>query len=471
MNYIKTYLIACALIGGTFFIHGAEIDPKILAESRRLEEQRQEQEALAESRILEESRRSAQRKSPVAQELSEEEQLALALSASQAEADEIARQKKALQKIEQERKDREHKRRDQTEQERNRRTQEEHDRLVAQQAQEEFDRQAAEEIAERDRKRQQEDADHKAAQRLAEEDRTREQERKAAEDKKQREAAERKREAESPITGFNTITYKVHPQLGASCGLHAIDNGNKAYTFLIKNESPAEILTQPLSAATGAVTERDMLDQTQIDHIARHILKMNDRCYTILPNFMQSKDEFLQPLPQKTDVTYVPDTLGTAIEALRTQARATHVFVIANAKIERNEKEELVGHDDHWIAIVADKKDGIVTFHYMDTGGGPNTDYTKALEEIITRGNYHGMQLAIMLETINLTTIARAINSGAYGTALEYLKDRVDRAHQGNLVNHPRFPRDDIRRLLEHIAFAAGEPYATQAQELLNKLR
>ncbi|MFI5333262.1 MAG: hypothetical protein ACHQVS_04140, partial [Candidatus Babeliales bacterium] len=293
-----------------------------------------------------------------------------------------------------------------------------------------------------------------------------EQEQKAAMAEKEH---KHKAEQAYPITKFETISYEVHPQTGASCGLHSIDNGNKCYIALHAGKSMAElqqILKTGLSEGAQTVKKRDMLDKQEIDYVALHNLNMNEAIFSIINNITQSREEFLKPLPQITDITELPHNLGTAIEALRTHARATHIFVIGDMKISRNEKGELVGQNDHWIAIVADKKDGIVTFHYMCTGGGCHAGIVKVLQDIIEHGNYYGMQLSTLLEEYSLRTIKRLLKDGNY-TMLLVLERQIDLARKAGVINDARFPKQEIIEILESVKV---EPYQKQAQELLKKL-
>jgi hypothetical protein len=463
MNYsIKTYLIALALTFTAFSIYSAEIDPKILEESMMdavlHQSQLAEREAKATREAIERSRRETRK--PIA--ISEDEQLALALAISEKETRQSQIAQQARGKAERERKDKLAasetlaKKLEQEEQKRR-------DALVASEM-------LARDLQEQEKKHQQEIRDRAAAQRLKEQD---DKEHKEAEQKK-KEADELKRAAENPIRGFTTVFHPVHPQEGASCGLHSIDNGNKCYQAVKSGKSIEELqrlLMTGLSDAAQTVKKRDMLDLSEINNIALNTLNMNSLCFTVLENITQSRDELLNPLPRKTDVTYVPDTLGAAIQALRTQARATHIFVIGDMKISRNEAGKLIGHDDHWIAIVADKKDGMVTFHYMCTGGGKHEGIVKTLQEIIEHGNYHGMQLAILLEQYSLRNIDRTIDGGSYGDAINRLNDRINLARKAGVINDARFPKQGIIQLLEGIKGVAHEPYKKQAQELLNKLR
>jgi hypothetical protein len=195
-----------------------------------------------------------------------------------------------------------------------------------------------------------------------------------------REAEEHKRkhEATHPIKGFKIIQHKVHPQRDTACGLHAIDNGNKCYNALLSGKSSAElatILMTDLSAAaqTVPVKKRNMLQGEGISRIAKHILHMDESSFTIL----DSPEMCLVPDYK----AYLPYTFIPALHALRTKARATHIFIIADEI--HNESRVAAGEKYHWLAIVADKKDGIVTLHYMCSGGSDHTRVIELLKQII----------------------------------------------------------------------------------------
>lgn len=431
MNYtVKTYLTALVFTITALPIYSADvIDPKILAESKRLAEEQETKHRIYElseyEAAVQASLRSAKPKTR-AQLEQEEIDLALALSLSQETRPKRDASEELARRLQQE--------------EDKKRKQALEDRKAAQRFQEQYD------------------AEHAQA------------------EYKRREEVERKKKAEHPIKGFATIFHGVHGQEGASCGLHSIDNGNKCYTALRAGKSPDEIrqiLMTGLSEAAQTIPaeQRNMLDVLQIQAIGRHTLKMSPACFTFLPNITQSKDELIKPLPQKTATVIVPDGLGDAVQALRTQARASHIFVIGDMKISVDASGNLTGQDGHWIAIVADKKDGIVTFHYMCTGGGKHEGLVNALREIIEHGNYYGMQLSTLLEAYSLATIERAIEGGSYRAAINGLHERVTLARKAGVINDPNFHKQDVIQTLKHIELVAPHAYRKQAAELLRELQ
>lgn len=448
MNYIlKTYLLTLALTTATLPICSADvIDPKILAESKRLAEEQETKHRIYElseyEAAVQASLRSAKPKTR-AQLEQEEIDLALALSAS------LEREHKATSN-------------------------------------------ASEELARRlqqeeNKKRKQALDDRKAAQRIQEQDDreyAQQQQRAQVEHKKKTdEEAERKRKAEYPIKDFVTVFHAVHPQEGTSCGLHAIDNGNKCYIALearIAADEINKLLMTGLSSAAQTIPagERNNLDTEKIPKIGRDTLKMNPYNFTLLENIVQSKDEFLRPLPRQKEgaegALYIPETLGSAIQALRTEEHALHIFILANTTIEADAKElqGFKGKDDHWISIVADKKDGIVTFHYLDTGGGKDEAMINALRETIERGNYYGIQLAIQLAYVSPANIqALYIDNRKYAQAFDLIKERVDLAHKAGVINDPRFPKQEFKNLIKQIELLAPHEYRKRAAELLRELR
>jgi hypothetical protein len=209
----------------------------------------------------------------------------------------------------------------------------------------------------------------------------------------QKQDGERKQTHAAQANTKSIIVYEDSlVQNGADCGYYALWNafmGDDPHYKKIK--MPLEEWRKSVMAFSK---KKENIDDRDIEHLATTQLGLNlesEKCpLTIINNMMQ------HPPIKKNDINRCKnymDSIARVMEKLQTKPNAHHSFVIGNAQ-----QIGFKGKGGHWIAVQAQKKNNIITWHVKDSAGnGQNKPEAtvNALINFIMQSDYKTIDNAV----------------------------------------------------------------------------
>jgi hypothetical protein len=265
---------------------------------------------------------------------------------------------------------------------------------------------------------------------------------------------------------------KVLKQKGADCGFHALKNAQIVFQCFNKklpldscqaallSEDPAMAFNLPemKDVLKKAGKKEEWLDADEINFLAKNSLKLNPDDYTVIDNIKE-----LKPITSINDpgARILPATFGKALYRFKYYPNAEHAFVVGSMEQRLGTKKK-----GHWIAIVAVKRAGNITYYVMDSiapGVKKNNPMVTSLINLLEQSN-PAVFTIVSLPT-DLVEIGKDVEAGNIDDALSKITIIIDALKDTKSTLMPAYKRQ-LDESLQIIILTGNAEQKKQAEAL-----